>query len=128
MDSEHPTPDTLRPKQDSEHPTGNTLRPTPHSLHPDQKPRLLIVEDNEILSKQMKWALDPDYEVFVARDRPSAVEIVKTEKPAVVTLDLGLPPDPDGVEEDFSPSPIFLSRSVGSKSSSSQVKGRGRTL
>ena len=101
MDSEHPTPDTLRPKQDSEHPTGNTLRPTPHSLNPDQKPRLLIVEDNEILSKQMKWALDPDYEVFVARDRPSAVEIVKTEKPAVVTLDLGLPPDPDGVEEGF---------------------------
>jgi two-component system NtrC family response regulator len=76
MDSQHPTPDA-------------------------QHPKLLIVEDNEILSKQMKWALDPDYEVFLAGDRPSAVEIVKREKPAVVTLDLGLPPEPDGVEEGF---------------------------
>ena len=66
-----------------------------------KKPRLLIVEDNEILSKQMKWALDPDYEVFLAGDRQSAVEIVRREKPDVVTLDLGLPPAPDGVEEGF---------------------------
>ena len=66
-----------------------------------EKPRLLIVEDNEILSRQMKWALDPDYEVFLAGDRQSAVEIVRREKPDVVTLDLGLPPEPDGVEEGF---------------------------
>jgi len=73
--------------------------PAPYTLPAKQK--LLIIEDNEILSKQMKWALNPTYEVFTAGDRASAVEIVKREKPAVVTLDLGLPPEPDGVEEGF---------------------------
>jgi len=77
------------------------LHPAPDILPPQQKPRLLIVEDNEILSKQWKWALDPNYEVFLAGDRSSAVEIVKRAKPAVVTLDLGLPPEPDRVEEGF---------------------------
>ena len=49
----------------------------------------------------MKWALAQDYDVLLAEDRPSALDIIKNEQPAVVTLDLGLPPNPAGVEEGF---------------------------
>jgi two-component system NtrC family response regulator len=65
------------------------------------KPKLLIVEDDENLCNQMKWALTQDYEVFLSGDRLSALEAARTEKPFTVLLDLGLPPDPDGVEEGF---------------------------
>ena len=65
------------------------------------KSKLLIVEDDEALRTQMKWALSQDYEVLLAGDRPSALEILKRERPPAVILDLGLPPDPDGVDEGF---------------------------
>ena len=65
------------------------------------KQKLLIIEDDEDLRTQMKWALAQDYEVLLAEDRPSAAAAMKKEKPAVVTLDLGLPPLPAGVEEGF---------------------------
>jgi two-component system, NtrC family, response regulator len=64
------------------------------------KPKLLIVEDDEGLQRQLRWAYD-DYEVIVASDRKSAIDALRAEEPAVVTLDLGLPPDPDGVSEGF---------------------------
>ncbi len=64
------------------------------------KPKLLIVEDDEGLQRQLRWAYD-DYEVFVASDQTTAIDIVRAEEPSVVTLDLGLPPDPDGVSEGF---------------------------
>lgn len=66
-----------------------------------RKPKLLIVDDDEDLRTQMKWALTADYEVYMAEDRPSAVAIINKEQPPVVTLDLGLPPNPTGVEEGF---------------------------
>jgi two-component system NtrC family response regulator len=66
-----------------------------------EKPKLLIVDDDEDLRTQMKWALAQDYEVFLAEDRRSAVEAVRTKKAPVVTLDLGLPPWPASVEEGF---------------------------
>jgi two-component system, NtrC family, response regulator len=66
-----------------------------------KKQKLLIVEDDEDLRTQMKWALAQDYEVLLAEDRPSAAAMMRKEKPAVVTLDLGLPPLPAGVEEGF---------------------------
>jgi len=75
--------------------------PTPNTLHPPQKQKLLVVEDDSDLRTQMKWSLVQDYEVFLAEDRVSALEVLKKERPAVVTLDLGLPPRPDGVEEGF---------------------------
>jgi len=65
------------------------------------KPKLLVVEDDPDLRTQMKWALAVNYEVFLAEDRSSALEVLKSERPTVVTLDLGLPPHPDGVEEGF---------------------------
>jgi putative PEP-CTERM system response regulator len=64
------------------------------------KPKLLIVEDDAGLQRQLRWAYD-DYEVVVAGDRREAIDAVRAEEPAVVTLDLGLPPDPDGVSEGF---------------------------
>jgi two-component system NtrC family response regulator len=66
-----------------------------------QKQKLLIVDDDEDLRTQMKWALTADYNVYLAEDRQSAIAIINKEQPAVVTLDLGLPPNPAGVEEGF---------------------------
>ncbi len=64
------------------------------------KPKLLIVEDDEGLQRQLRWAYD-DYEVIVAGTRAAAIDALRAEEPSVVTLDLGLPPDPDGVSEGF---------------------------
>ena len=67
----------------------------------DQKlPVLLIVEDDEGLQRQLKWAYE-GYQVVLAGDRPSALEALRLHEPTVVTLDLGLPPDPDGTAEGF---------------------------
>lgn len=61
---------------------------------------LLVVEDDPALQKQIKWSFD-QYEVVTAADRESALAQVKRYQPAVVTMDLGLPPDPDSVSEGF---------------------------
>jgi two-component system NtrC family response regulator len=66
-----------------------------------KKQKLLIIDDDEDLRTQMKWALTNDYDVLLAEDRQSASVILKAERPAVITLDLGLPPQPAGVEEGF---------------------------
>ncbi|MBB5684427.1 PEP-CTERM-box response regulator transcription factor [Sphingobium boeckii] len=66
----------------------------------EAKPKLLIIEDDEGLQRQLRWAYD-DYEVIVAGDRTSAIAALRAEEPVVVTLDLGLPPDPDGTSEGF---------------------------
>lgn len=60
--------------------------------------KLLVVEDDLGLRKQLRWALD-DFDVAVAEDRPSAIAAVRKEPPTVVVLDLGLPPDPNGASE-----------------------------
>ena len=72
------------------------------------KPKLLIVEDDEGLQRQLRWAYD-DYEVLIASDRNAAVDLIRAAEPAVVTLDLGLPPDPDGVTEGFATLDTILS-------------------
>ena len=64
-----------------------------------QKPKILVIDDEEAIRTQMKWALVHDYDVFVATDEESAMEIMKKESPPLVTLDLGLPPDPEGTGE-----------------------------
>ena len=60
----------------------------------DARKPLLIVEDDPALQKQMQWAFDR-YETIVAHDRESAIAQVRRFEPAVVTMDLGLPPNPD---------------------------------
>ena len=66
----------------------------------DRKPALLVVEDDEGLQAQLKWAYD-EFEVIQATDREAAIAALRQSEPAVVTLDLGLPPDPDGTREGF---------------------------
>lgn len=61
---------------------------------------LLIVEDDLALQKQIKWSLDR-FESVTANDRESALVQVRRHNPAVITMDLGLPPDPDSVSEGF---------------------------
>jgi two-component system NtrC family response regulator len=60
------------------------------------KEKLLVVEDDPEISRQLKWALAEEYEVHLAQDTRSALEILKKMKPQVVTLDLGLPPEAQG--------------------------------
>ncbi|HRD94825.1 MAG TPA: PEP-CTERM-box response regulator transcription factor [Rubrivivax sp.] len=63
-------------------------------------PPLLIVEDDLALQKQIKWSVDR-FESVVASDRESALVQFRRHQPMVVTMDLGLPPDPDSVSEGF---------------------------
>ncbi|MCC6609947.1 MAG: PEP-CTERM-box response regulator transcription factor [Burkholderiales bacterium] len=61
---------------------------------------LLVVEDDLALQKQMRWAFD-DYDAVLAEDRESAMAQLRRHEPAVVTMDLGLPPHPDDPSEGF---------------------------
>ena len=81
--------------------SNNSPSPKPYPLHSSSKQKLLIVDDEEDIRTQMKWALAQDYQVFLAEDRRSALELQGKEQPSVVTLDLGLPPRPADVEEGF---------------------------
>jgi len=62
--------------------------------------RLLIVEDDPGLLKQLKWCFE-DYEVCTAENRDDAIAELRRHEPAVILQDLGLPPNPEGVEEGF---------------------------
>ncbi|MEQ8496650.1 MAG: PEP-CTERM-box response regulator transcription factor [Gammaproteobacteria bacterium] len=62
------------------------------------KSSLLIVDDDPGLQKQLRWCFE-DYDVTVAGDRESALAAMTEEPAAVVTLDLGLPPDPANASE-----------------------------
>ena len=64
------------------------------------KGTLLIIEDDPGLQKQMGWSFD-GYELLFADNREQALAQVRRHEPPVVTMDLGLPPDPDGVSEGF---------------------------
>ena len=68
--------------------TGEKLRP------------LLIVEDDPALQKQLRWSFDK-FEALTASDRENALVQLHRHNPAVVTMDLGLPPDADSVSEGF---------------------------
>ena len=63
----------------------------------DKRQPLLIVEDDPALLKQLKWSLS-DYECVLASDQEQAIAQLRRHEPAVVTLDLGLPPHPDTPE------------------------------
>lgn len=63
--------------------------------------RLLIVEDDPGLQSQMRWCFGEELDITVASDRDSALAALRRREPDVVTLDLGLPPDPGGATEGF---------------------------
>ncbi|MFL6778901.1 MAG: sigma 54-interacting transcriptional regulator, partial [Sphingomicrobium sp.] len=77
-------------------------------------PVLLIVEDDEGLQRQLKWAYE-GFRVVSATDRSQAIEMMRLHEPTVVTLDLGLPPDPDGTTEGFATLTEILSLKPGTK-------------
>jgi two-component system NtrC family response regulator len=61
---------------------------------------LLIIEDDVGLQKQLKWSFE-EYDVQIASNREEAIAALRLHLPKVVTLDLGLPPDPTNVSEGF---------------------------
>jgi two-component system NtrC family response regulator len=63
------------------------------------KPKLLIVDDDEEIRTQMKWALNADYEILLAEDQAGALAAFASGRPAVTMLDLGLPPRPNDPDE-----------------------------
>ncbi|HKO87473.1 MAG TPA: PEP-CTERM-box response regulator transcription factor [Burkholderiales bacterium] len=66
----------------------------------EKRKPLLIIEDDPALQKQMRWAFDA-YETVVADDYESAITQLRRYEPAVITMDLGLPPHPDDTREGF---------------------------
>src|SRR5215218_6506766 len=64
----------------------------------EERPRLLIVEDDLGLQKQLKWCFD-EHEVLFSATRSEALSQLRRFEPPVVLQDLGLPPDPEGVGE-----------------------------
>ena len=65
------------------------------------KPKILIVDDEESIRTQMRWALNNDYDVLQASNRAEALSTMALEEPSVVLLDLGLPPHTDSSVEGF---------------------------
>src|SRR5215813_2660647 len=63
------------------------------------KPKILIVDDDEAIRTQMKWALSEHYDVHFAEDRQAAAEGFEANLPAATLLDLGLPPRPNECDE-----------------------------
>ena len=55
--------------------------------------KILVVDDEEPIRNQMKWALSRDYEVLVAGDVNSAMKAIGKEKPDIIMLDISLTPD-----------------------------------
>ncbi|NIJ19954.1 two-component system NtrC family response regulator [Sphingomonas naasensis] len=70
--------------------------------------KLLIVEDDAGLQRQLRWAYE-GYAIHTAANREEAIAVIRAEEPQVVTLDLGLPPDPDGTTEGFATLETILS-------------------
>lgn len=63
-----------------------------------KKETLLVVEDDQGIQSQLKWSFD-EYDVVIAGDRSEALSLLRRHEPKVITLDMGLPPDPGGTSE-----------------------------
>jgi len=72
--------------------SSSAIPPTPHG-------RILVVEDQEALRTQLRWGLANHFEVVPAENSAAAIQAMKTGHFDAATLDLGLPPDPDGSTE-----------------------------
>ena len=72
------------------------------------KSKLLIVDDDDGIRTQMKWAIGQEYDVILAGDRMAALSLFGSSRPAVTILDLGLPPRPNEPEEGLLTLSAFL--------------------
>src|SRR5687768_3866031 len=79
------------------------------------KPKLLIVDDDEEIRTQMKWALSADYDVVVAEDQATALEQFTAQSPDATLLDLGLLPQPNLPEEGLATLSRLLARNPDAK-------------
>jgi len=75
---------------------------------------LLVIEDDPGLQNQLRWCFE-GFDVTVAGDRESALQAVETLTPAVVTLDLGLPPDPANASEGLATLEAILNKAPHTK-------------
>ncbi len=75
---------------------------------------LLVIEDDPGLQNQLRWCFE-GFDVTVAGDRESALQAVETLMPAVVTLDLGLPPDPANASEGLATLEAILNKAPHTK-------------
>ncbi len=66
----------------------------PNAEEKGMLPKLLVVDDDEQILRQIRWALSEDYAVYTASDRLSALDLFRKERISAVLLDLGLPPHP----------------------------------
>jgi two-component system NtrC family response regulator len=78
------------------------------------KRKLLVVEDDLDLHRQLSWAF-ADYDISFADNREAAMALVASLKPPVVTVDLGLPPDPDGSTEGLATLEAIMSAAPNTK-------------
>lgn len=76
--------------------------------------KILVVEDDPGLQSQMRWCFD-GYEVLIAGDREEAITLLRRNEPAVVLLDLGLPPDPENASEGLAALEEILALAPGTK-------------
>ena len=65
------------------------------------KRKLLVIEDEKSVAKQLRWGLDKEYEITIASDAEQARPLLASGVFPVVTLDLGLPPHPDTPKQGF---------------------------
>ena len=63
--------------------------------------KLLIIDDNDDIRRQLKWGLGQEFKVLLAADGKEALSVFRRHMPPVVTLDLGLPPHEEDTEEGF---------------------------
>ncbi len=80
----------------------------------DNKRILLIVEDDPGLQKQLKWSFDA-YQTVITGNRTDAITALRRHMPSVVTLDLGLPPDPANASEGLATLKEILQLAPGTK-------------
>src|ERR1041385_6205594 len=78
-------------------------------------PKLLIIDDDEEIRTQMKWAVARDYDVLLAEDRATALKSFAQNRPPVVLLDLGLPPHPNSPQEGLAALAEILGLNKGTK-------------
>jgi len=73
---------------------------TPLSL---PRPRLIIVDDDPLITDTLHFALSKDFEVFVADSREQTASVLRQMEspPELALIDLGLPPLPHRPDEGF---------------------------
>ena len=76
---------------------------TPLQSAPDGRPRLLIVDDDALITDTLSFALGAEYEVLACDSRAHAIELLRQlpEPPALALVDLGLPPTPHAPDQGF---------------------------